>query len=285
MKKRIWAFIWFIELLPFLLVGAGMLGVSFVHAGPTDVALQQRNASDNGAVTRLLSTPAASANGIMYLNGATVLPGYLTIGNGLAINSGVLSASAPEQVRSDWLASSGVSAINNKPTISTAGMTGNYNDLANVPVIPAAQVQADWGASSGVSAILNKPTIPTYTPFNFGAPGARSLVASTVYQANDPTRAAIISVSPQCTASISLAGGATCAMQVRQSASPALTCNTGTITQQWTNGNTGTLTIGLALNQIVGAPGDIKLPIGGYFALCPVSGTFTVNSAVDQTAS
>jgi hypothetical protein len=81
---------------------------------------------------------------------------------------------------------------------------------------------------------------------------------------------------------MTVGGGSTCTLQARI-ASSSLTCSGGTVVAQWTNGNTGTLVVGVALNQIVGAPGDIKLPIGWYFILCPVSGTFTI-SAVDQTA-
>jgi len=47
------------------------------------------------------------------------------------------------QVRSDWNATTGVKAIDNKPTI------------------PAAQQQVDWNASSGITSIANKPTIPS----------------------------------------------------------------------------------------------------------------------------
>ena len=38
--------------------------------------------------------------------------------------------------------------------------SNDYNDLDNLPTIPAAQVNSDWNASSGVAQILNKPTIP-----------------------------------------------------------------------------------------------------------------------------
>ena len=38
--------------------------------------------------------------------------------------------------------------------------SGDYNDLYNEPVIPAAQIPSDWAAVAGVSRILNKPTIP-----------------------------------------------------------------------------------------------------------------------------
>lgn len=60
----------------------------------------------------------------------------------------------------DWNASTGDYQILNKPTLATVATTGDYNDLSNLPTIPAAQVNSDWNAVSGVSEILNKPTIP-----------------------------------------------------------------------------------------------------------------------------
>jgi hypothetical protein len=60
----------------------------------------------------------------------------------------------------DWNASSGDYQIINKPTLATVATTGDYNDLDNLPTIPAAQVNSDWNAVSGVAEILNKPTIP-----------------------------------------------------------------------------------------------------------------------------
>jgi hypothetical protein len=119
--------------------------------------------------------------------------------------------------------------------------------------------------------------------FNFGDPVSRTLTVSTAYQANDPAKAAIITVSPQCTAAITLTTGSTCTIQARVG-TVGLTCSTGTVVAQWTNGNTGTLTVGLALNQTVGSPGDIKVGIGRYFILCATSGTFTFAAAVDQSA-
>jgi hypothetical protein len=50
-----------------------------------------------------------------------------------------------------------------------------------------------------------------------------------------------------------------------------------------TNTNTGTLTVGLGLNQRVGSSVGINLRAGSYFILCPTSGTFAVDSAVDQS--
>lgn len=45
-------------------------------------------------------------------------------------------------------------------SISAVGFSNDYNDLDNLPTIPAAQVNSDWNATSGVEEILNKPTLP-----------------------------------------------------------------------------------------------------------------------------
>jgi len=53
----------------------------------------------------------------------------------------------------------------NSADLATVATSGDYNDLSNLPTIPAAQVNADWNATSGVAEILNKPTIPSVTGF------------------------------------------------------------------------------------------------------------------------
>lgn len=158
------------------------------------------------------------------------------------------------------------------------GLAGAKGDKGDTGAQGAQGIQGPQGAQG--------PQGPAGTPaptFNFSAPSARTLVVSTAYQATDPAKAAVITVSPQCTAALTLVTGSTCSMQARVGAA-GLTCSTGTPVLQWVNGNTGALTVGLALNQIVGAPGDVKLPIGAYFILCPTAGTFTINTAVDQSA-
>ena len=56
-------------------------------------------------------------------------------------------------------------------SISAVGFSNDYNDLDNLPIIPAAQVNSDWNAVSGVAEILNKPTIPTSLPPSGAAGG------------------------------------------------------------------------------------------------------------------
>lgn len=46
-------------------------------------------------------------------------------------------------------------------SLATVATTGDYDDLINTPVIPAAQVNSDWNANSGVAEILNKPALAT----------------------------------------------------------------------------------------------------------------------------
>lgn len=100
-------------------------------------------------------------------------------GSGIAIDSitNIISNTAPN-VNADWNASTGPSAINNKPVLAavatsgdyhdlvgqpqlaTVATSGQYNDLVGLPSIPAAQVNADWLAESGPAEILNKPSLP-----------------------------------------------------------------------------------------------------------------------------
>lgn len=46
-------------------------------------------------------------------------------------------------------------------SLATVAISGDYDDLINKPIIPAAQVNSDWNAVSGVAQILNKPTLAT----------------------------------------------------------------------------------------------------------------------------
>lgn len=188
---------------------------AFAHAGPNDLVINQRNATDNGVIPRIMASPVTDS--LLFYNTTTIQPGYLALGSGLSISSGVLN------------------------TTPTAAYT-----------------------------------------FNYGAPVVRNLALATSYLATDSTKAAIVTVSPQCTASLSLVTGTTCSLQARIGTGP-LTCSTGSVVATWTNGNTGTLTVGLGLNQTVGAPYGIAVPAGQSFILCAVSGTFTI-AASEQSA-
>jgi len=117
----------------------------------------------------------------------------------------------------DWNASTGDHQILNKPTIPTelndltdvqysspqqddvllfdtpsnewqngqlgaVAYSNDYNDLSNLPSIPAAQVNSDWNSVSGVSEILNKPTLNsgTVTSVALTTPAAFSVTGSPI---------------------------------------------------------------------------------------------------------
>lgn len=45
--------------------------------------------------------------------------------------------------------------------LASVAISASYNDLVDLPVIPAAQVPSDWNATTGISRILNKPSLAT----------------------------------------------------------------------------------------------------------------------------
>lgn len=228
----------------------------------TDVTVRQRNAFNTGWLDRFLSPPPGGVDGVLYIDGAAVMPGVLTLGPGLSISGGVLNsvaASAPA-----W------TAITGKPSFATVATSGAYADLSGKPTL----------FSGAYADLTGKPTIPVVVPFNFGAPAARTLAVATQYQATDPTRAAIATVSPSCVNATTILASSACTIQVRQASVAGLTCNTGIVSMTWSS----TVQLGLVFNQTSGSPFDIKIPAGGYFILCATAGTFTIN-AVEQSAA
>ena len=151
-----------------------------------------------------------------------------------------------------------------------AGLAWNGTTLS---ATASAQVNSDWSAVSGVTEVLNKPV------FNFGFPSTRTLAVSTDYQANDPSKPAILTVSPQCTNTTTVLAASACTLQVRMHTA-AVTCGTGTVHSTWTS----TYALGLLLTNASGPPVTIHLPIGAHFMLCPTAGTFSVTGTVEQTA-
>ena len=127
----------------FLAAAAALLLSATALAGPNSIVLTQRNAADTGNIFRTLNNPAT--DGIVIFNTATKLPDYLTIGAGLSVTSGVLSAvpTGPAPVNADWNATSGLARILNKPTISTVGMTGQAADLTGLATANASLL-ASW---------------------------------------------------------------------------------------------------------------------------------------------
>lgn len=280
-----------------------MSGSAF--ADPFSMVLTQRNSADTGNVTRVMTVPTAKS--LWFYDPTTQLPGYVTLGTGFTFSAGQIAlTSAP--VNADWASSSGLSQILNKPILATVATSGSYNDLNTKPTFSTVAISGLYAdllskptfstvatsgayadltgrptlatvATSGAYADLTgKPTIPTITAFNFSQPTTRTLALSTSLQATDTTKAAMLYPSYACTNATTVIAASGCTMQVRMNSS-AVTCSTGTVyyTQSLT------VTLGVLLTQASTNPVPIYLPIGGFFILCPTSGTFTV-TAIEQSA-
>lgn len=114
----------------------------------------------------------AIGNGIglqINITGNNPAPGQVLRSNGTIFVNQQLSysdiANLPTipaaQVNSDWAATTGVSAILNKPALATVATSGSYVDLFDKPTIPAAQIQSDWNQTNtnALDFIKNKPNI------------------------------------------------------------------------------------------------------------------------------
>lgn len=102
-------------------------------------------------------------------------------------------------------------------------------------------------------------------------PGARSLSLATAYQASDPTRAAYITLTIECTATQSLAVGETCEGEVRSGPSNAVASGGGMVVAKYKNAVGGSLSLG-NLNVTNMNTVSILLPPGHYFAIRQTSG-------------
>jgi hypothetical protein len=115
-----------------------------------------------------------------------------------------------------------------------------------------------------------------------GAPTSRTVSLATAYQASTTTKPAVVTVNLTSSAGISLSGGTTNTAAVMIGATNGVAGGTGTTICNYSNSNTGTLTIGLNLNTIYGGTCSFILPTGWYFAVRQTAGTVTITSVFDQ---
>jgi hypothetical protein len=144
-------------------------------------------------------------------------------------------------------------------SISAVGFSNDYNDLDNLPTIPAAQVNSDWNATSGVEEILNKPTLTngTVTSVGLTMPAAFSV-------ANSPVTTS---------GSLDVTGAGTVSQYVRGDGSlanfPASTGGGGSLSF-YLNGSVSQGTFGgVAMKEmdrtpIIGAGTDFTIATNGY---------------------
>lgn len=265
-----------------LLVALLLFSSATALADPHDISFMQRNPTDTGYITRLPKTPTDGSSALFMFNGSSKQAGYARLGAGLAYDGATLSATG------------GVGATGPAGPQGVQGVSGPKGDTgaAGAPGVqgPAgpAGAKGDAGAAGaqGIAGPVGPagpagpqgPAGAASTPFNFSAPVARTLAVSTQYQATDPTRAVFVTVTASCTNATTVVASSACTLQVRQSPTAGLTCSTGVVSMTWTS----TVQLGLVFTQTSGSPLQVRVPIGGYFILCPVAGTFTLTS-VEQS--
>lgn len=121
------------------------------------------------------------------------------------------------------------------------------------------------------------------SPPAISAPNSRTLSFSTAYQASNNALAATVNINLTSTATLSLSGGTTNSATVYIGSTTGVASGTGTAICNYSNSNTGTLTIGLNLSTISAVPCQFTVPSGWYFAILQTSGTVTITSAFDQS--
>lgn len=76
------------------IAAALLLLTGLAHGAASDVAVEQRNLTNNGWVTRLMVSPPT--NGLLMYNTSTLLPNWVTVGQGLALTGSTISSTVPE---------------------------------------------------------------------------------------------------------------------------------------------------------------------------------------------
>jgi hypothetical protein len=142
--------------------------------------------NQNGAYVSLLNDEEAPGNSYYYGTDAEGVKGWHAIVDNIGLTCETLPECATiisilediEALQEDKANTADLGAtafsnnyndLDNLPTIPAAQIQSDWNQannaaldfIKNKPTIPAAQVNSDWNATSGVAEILNKPTIPS----------------------------------------------------------------------------------------------------------------------------
>lgn len=150
----------------FSFIAAALLSAS-AYPAANDTIFAQYDPGFTYVNTWLVPIPASGANGFYILDGASSMPKMGTMGTGLQLSGGVVSATAVSAVNADWSAVSGLAQILNKPTAVSAFT----NDAGYIIGVTSGQITAALG----------------FTPYDATNPssyinqaGARSAISLTV---------------------------------------------------------------------------------------------------------
>lgn len=143
--------------------------------------------------------------------------------------------------------------------LAPVATSGAYADLSGKPTIPAAQIQSDWNQNNSGSAdyIKNKPSIPSVPTYS-QSPVSRSL--NSAFRPST-TRNILASYSIETAAQITISGGQSITVYLEISADGS----TGwTEISRISNGNSGTLIVGVSLTQTLAQSLVGTIPAGYY---------------------
>jgi hypothetical protein len=243
-----------------LITGLSLVS-TLAYAGPDDILLTQRNSLDTGNIQRVTAHPTGGP-GLLRYNLATLLPDWVELSSPLQFNGATLEIVWPN---ADWNSVSGNSQILNKPTFATIAFTGLAADITNSTsvgrAVLTAATQADARTAIGV---VN----PVARSFNYTT---RSL--NTCFQVSS-TRDAFVSYAVDIGTSLSLLAGQQGTVYMRTYTNSSCTTGTQEVTR-FVNGQTGTLTIGLALQQNVTGTLAGIIPAGLWVQLVTENNTGT----------
>jgi len=167
------------------------------------------------------------------------------------------------------------------------GIVGWYGDISYVNTnLPAGNFNPCTllgTANQGMYYSDGANWVPFKSSPVVGTPTARTLSLATAYQATDTSKPAVVTVNLTSTATLSLTGGTTNTAQIVIGSTNGVASGTGTVINQYSNTNTGALTVGLNLSTVSAVPATFTLPAGWYFAVRQTSGTVSITSAFDQS--
>lgn len=151
----------------------------------------------------------------------------------------------------------------------TQGTVSNPSYIKNKPSIPAAQIQSDWNQTNtgSLDYIKNKPSITSRSQSS----ATRAL--NTAFQISS-TRWASVRYSIDISTTVSLTGSQVGNVILEMATNSSITTGVQTL-QTFTNGNSGTLVIGLVLTQLNTACLSGDIPPGNYVRLRTVNVTGT----------
>lgn len=270
----------------------GFAGIAL--AAPLDLEIVHRNAADDTDVAQNLTPP-------VYDDGVYSIPVFLGHGDGTGVynwlrpGSGMIASSGNLAVTINSIETPQGHLVDTLAGfVSTTTFNGLVTTVSHLPsttivdefmsdaasTTPYIATTAHTGFMS--AAMVSKLNAISTSTRAFSSP---SRAVNTAYQPS-ATRDTEVHASVDITTTLSLSGGTTGKVALQYADDSGFTTNVVTV-QQYTNSNTGTLTLGLNISQIGTADLNGIVPAGKYYRLLTtnVTGTATYGTPVVSEVS